>query len=197
VLGERALSPSAIAIEGLIMARVTSLSWGLALAGLAMAAPALSKTQPLASAPPPKIFQDVVQCRSITDAAQRLACFDQSVGVLATAQSNRDLYVADKDAMREARRGLFGFSVPKLRIFADDDMEKDVDSIETTVTSVSQAQRGYVFTLKDGARWGQTDGAYMDKPKSGSTIKIKRASLGSFFCAVGGHVGFRCERLNQ
>lgn len=179
------------------MAHVSTLSWAVVLAGLALSAPAAAKTQPLAAAPPPKIFQDVVQCRSIADAEQRLACFDRSVGTLATAQANRDLYVADKDAMREARRGLFGFSVPKLRIFADDDMEKDVDSIEAIVTSASLAQRGYIFTLKDGARWAQTDGAYMDKPKSGSTIKIKRASLGSFFCAVGGHVGFRCERLNQ
>ena len=180
-----------------MMARFSNYGAGLALAGLAIASPSFAKTQPLASAPPPKIFNDVVQCRSITDAAQRLACFDRSVGALATAQANRDLYVADKDAMREARRGLFGFSVPKLRIFGDDDMEKDVDQIETTITAAVQGQRGYVFTLKDGARWAQTDGAYMDRPKAGSTIKIKRASLGSYFCAVGGHTGFRCERINS
>lgn len=179
------------------MARLSKLYIGLALTGLAAASPSLAKTQPLASAPPPKIFNDVVQCRAIADAAQRLACFDQSVGALATAQQNRDLYVADKDAMREARRGLFGFSVPKLRIFGDDDMEKDVDQIETTVAGVSAGQRGFIFTLKDGARWAQTDGAYMDRPKAGSTIKIKRGALGSYFGSVNGKVGFRIERLNN
>ncbi len=179
------------------MARFSKMSWALALAGLAITGPAVARTQPLASAPAPKIFSDVVQCRSITDAAQRLACFDRSVDALATAQANRDLYVADKDAMREARRGLFGFSVPKLRIFGDDDMEKDVNQIETTVAGISSGQRGYIFTLKDGARWAQTDGAYMDRPKVGAKIKIKRAALGSYFGSVNGNVGFRVERLNN
>jgi len=179
------------------MARLSKLNLGFALAGLAIASPSLAKTQPLASAPPPKIFNDVVQCRSIADSAQRLACFDRSVDALATAQANRDLYVADKDAMREARKGLFGFSVPKLRIFGDDDMAKDVDQIETTVSGVAQGAHGYVFTLKDGARWAQTDSAYMDRPKAGATIKIKRAALGSYFGSVNGNVGFRIERLNN
>ena len=178
------------------MARLFNRKLALAMAGLALASPTFAKTQPLATAPPPKIFQDVIQCRSIADNAARLACFDRSVGTLATAQANRDLYVADKDAVREARRGLFGFNLPKMRIFADDDMEKDVDQIETTITAAVQGPRGYIFTLKDGARWAQTDGAYMDRPKSGSTIKIKRGAIGSYFGSINGKVGFRIERLN-
>ena len=181
---------------GWIMARFALVFGGLAITALALAGPASSKTQPLASAPPPKIFQDVVQCRAIADSAQRLACFDRSVGALAAAQANRDLYVADKDAMREARRGLFGFNLPKMRIFADDDMEKDVDSIESTIAAAVESQRGYIFTLKDGARWKQTDGGYMDKPKLGATIRIKRAALGSFFGSINGKPGFRIERVN-
>jgi hypothetical protein len=179
-----------------MMARFSKALCGAAMVGLVMAVPASSKTQPLASAPPPKIFQDVVQCRSIADAAQRLACFDRSVGALAAAQASRDLYVADKDAMREARRGLFGFNLPKLRIFGDDDMEKDVDQIESTITAAVPGQKGYIFTLKDGARWMQTDSAYMDRPKAGAKIKIKRAMFGSYFGSINGNVGFRIERLN-
>lgn len=178
------------------MVRFPILLSGLAITALAIAAPASAQKQPLASAPPPKIFQDVVGCRAITDAAQRLACFDSSVGALAVAQQNRDLYVADKDAIREARRGLFGFNLPKMRIFADDDMEKEVDSIESTITAFNEGQRGYVFTLKDGARWRQTDGAYMDRPKVGAAIRIRRAALGSFFGTIAGKGGFRIERVN-
>lgn len=178
------------------MARLLMVFGGLALAGLALAGPAASKPQPLAAAPPPKIFTDVVQCRTITDAAERLACFDRSVGTLAAAQESKDLYVADKDAMREARRGLFGFNLPKLRIFSDDDMEKDVDSIETTIVAAVPGQKGYIFTLKDGARWMQTDGAYMDKPKAGAKIRIKRASLGSYFGTIENNPGVRVERIN-
>jgi len=179
------------------MARFSMLFGGLAIAGLVMAMPASSKTQPLASAPPPKIFLDVVQCRAITDAAERLACFDRSVGALASAQASKDLYVADKDAMREARRGLFGFSLPKLRIFGDEDMEKEVDSIDSTITAAVPGAQGYIFTLADGARWKQTDGAYMDKPKAGAKIRIKRAAMGSFFGTVEKNPGVRVERLNN
>jgi hypothetical protein len=183
--------------EGSIMARLKLAITGLALAGLVCTVPASSKTQPLAAAPPPKIFQDMVQCRAIADNAQRLACFDRSVGALATAQANRDLYIADKDAVREARRGLFGLSLPKLRIFGDEDMEKDVDHIDAVIAAASAGQKGYVFTLADGARWAQTDGAYMDKPKAGATIRIRRAALGSYFGSISGKPGFRIERINN
>ena len=164
-----------------MMARFSKALWGAAIVGLAMAVPASSKTQPLAAAPPPKIFQDVVQCRAIADAAQRLACFDRSVGALATAQANKDVYVADKDAIREARRGLFGFSLPKMKIFGDDDMGEDVDQIETTIAGVGQGQKGYIFTLKDGARWMQTDGAYMDKPEDRRDDPHQARRVGQLF----------------
>jgi len=178
------------------MMRLSYVCSGLAICALAMSAPAMSKTQPLAAAPPPKIFIDVVQCRAITDPAQRLACFDRSVGTLATAQASKELYVADKEAMREARRGLFGLNLPKMRIFADDDMEKDVSAIESTIAAFNESQKGYVFTLKDGARWRQTDGIYMDRPKVGAPIRIKRAALGSYFGTINGKGGFRIERVN-
>jgi hypothetical protein len=169
----------------------------LAVVGMALAGPVAAKTQPLAAAPPPKIFVDVIQCRTITDNAERLACFDRSVGTLATAQANKEVYVADKEAMREARKGLFGFNLPNLKIFSDDDMEKDVSSIESTIVAAVPSQKGYIFTLKDGARWMQTDGAYMDRPKAGSTIVIKRAALGSYFGSINKNPGVRIERLNN
>lgn len=170
---------------------------GLALAGLALAGPVAAKTQPLTAAPPPKIFTDVIQCRTITDNAERLACFDRSVGTLAAAQANKEVYVADKEAMREARKGLFGFNLPNMKIFSDDDMEQDVDQIESTITAAIESRKGYIFVLKDGARWMQTDGAYIDKPKPGTKILIKRAALGSYFGRVGNNPGVRVERLNN
>lgn len=177
------------------MARVMTIA--LALAGIALAGPVAAQTQPLAAAPPPKIFTDVLECRTITDNAERLACFDRSVGSLAAAQASKDLYIADKDAIREARKGLFGFNLPKMRFFSDDDMEKDVNSIESTIVAAVPGAKGYIFTLKDGARWMQTDGAYMDRPKPGSTIKIKRAALGSYFGEINKNPGVRVERLNN
>ena len=167
-----------------------------ALLAVPTAAAAQDKTG-LSGAPTPKIFNDVLECRKIADGQARLACFDKSVGTLATAQQNKDLYVADKAAVQEARKGLFGFSLPKVKLFGDDDMAAEVKSIETTIKAVSQGQKGYVFTLEDGARWAQMDGAYMDRPKAGSKIRIRRAALGSYMGSIEGRVGFRIERLNN
>jgi hypothetical protein len=167
----------------------------IALLSAASAASAQDKT--LASAPPPKIFTDVVDCRTISDSTQRLACFDRTVSALAAASQNKDVFVADKAAIREARRGLFGFSLPKMRIFADDDMSQDVDSIESTIAAVGTGQRGFIFTLEDGARWAQTDKQYMDRPKIGAKIRIRRALMGSFMGRIENKSGFRIERLNS
>ena len=176
------------------MVRVHGLA---AAAALAIAAPAAAQDKSIGNAPPPKIFTDVLECRGITDAQARLACFDRSVGALAQAQQRKDVFVADKEAIREARRGLFGFSLPRVRIFGDDDMAEEVKSIETTIKAVSSGQKGYIFTLADGARWMQTDGAYMDRPKVGSKIRIRRAVLGSYMASIDGRVGFRIERLSN
>ena len=164
---------------------------------LAQAPAAAQDKTGLSTAQTPKIFNDVLQCRTITDAQARLTCFDQTVGTLAQAQQNKDLYVADKQAVQEARRGLFGFSLPKVKLFGDDDMAEEVKSIETTIKAVTQGQKGYIFTLEDGARWAQQDGAYMDRPKVGSKIRIRRAALGSYMGSIDGRVGFRIERLNN
>lgn len=182
---------------GWVMARFLTAFGGLVLASAIMGSPVAAQSQPLASAPAPKIFTDVTQCRTIADNAERLACFDRSVGTLATAQANKEVYVADKEAMREARKGLFGFNLPKVKLFGDDDMDKDVNEIETTIVAAVQGQKGYIFTLKDGARWMQTDGAYMDRPKAGATIRIKRAALGSYFGSINKNPGVRVERLNN
>ena len=175
------------------MSRVAhQLAW-IAVLGLAVAGPARAQKMPKTETP--KLFEEVVNCRTIQDSAQRLACYDRSVAALETAQKSNELYVADKAAMKEARRGLFGFSLPKMKIFGDEDLG-DLDELETTIAGVSTGQRGYIITLPDGARWMQTDKKYMDRPKVGAKIKIKKAVLGSFMASINNKPGFRVERIN-
>jgi hypothetical protein len=175
------------------MVRVAhSLVW-LGAIGLVAAVPASAQKMPKTSTP--KIFENVVQCRSIQDSAERLACYDRGVAALDTAQKSNELYVADKAAMKEARRGLFGFALPNLKIFGDEDLG-DLDQLETTIAGVSSGQRGYVIVLPDGARWAQTDKRYMDRPKVGAKVKIQKAVLGSYMASINGKPGFRVERIN-
>jgi hypothetical protein len=175
------------------MSRVARSLIGIAILGLVAAVPASAQKMPKTTTP--KLFEDVVHCRSIQDPTERLACYDRAVGALDTAQKSSELYVADKAAMKEARKGLFGFSLPKMKIFGDEDLG-DLDQLESTIAGVSSGQRGLIFTLPDGARWAQTDKRYMDTPKVGAKIKIKRAMLGSYMASINGKSGFRVERIN-
>ena len=175
------------------MSRVARSLIGVAVLGL-IAVPASARDMPKTATP--KLFQRVIDCRAIQDNAQRLACYDAGVAALDTAQKSNELYVADKEAMKEARKGLFGFSLPNVKIFGNEDLG-DLHELETTIAGISSGQRGYIFTLPDGARWAQTDKKYMDTPKVGSKILIKKAAMGSYMASINKKPGFRVERLPQ
>lgn len=169
----------------------------VALAALSALAPAAAKSKDEPA--PPAIYQSVIDCRSIADAAARLACFDSAVSAMASAREDKELVVMDRTAVREARRGLFGFTLPKLKLFGggDDDDEEDVKEIETTIAGMRSAADGFpIFTLADGARWKQTDGriAY---PKAGTAIRIRRAALGSYMAQIDKRAGIRVMRMGN
>jgi hypothetical protein len=146
------------------------------------------------NAPPPPVFQAVLDCKAVADATARLACYDRTVDSMATATSNRDLVIADRSTMKEARRGLFGLGLPKLKLFGGDESE-DVTEIESTIAGFRSASDGFlVFTLADGARWKQTDGK-SQYPKAGDKIRIRKAALGSFMANINDKVGFRVIRV--
>lgn len=173
-------------------------SFGIGLLmALAAATPALAKDKGEKIAPPP-VYQAVVDCREIADPAQRLACFDRTVGVMASATAEKDLVVLDRATMRETRKGLFGFSLPKLKLFGggDEDARDEIQEIESVIAGLRSASDGYpIFVLEDGGNWKQTEGRNVF-PKVGDPIKIKRASLGSYMANVKNKAGVRVMRLN-
>lgn len=171
--------------------------FAIAAALLALAAtPTLAKDKP--GDPPPPVYQAVVDCRGISDATQRLACFDRTVGVMASATAQKDLVVLDRAAMRETRKGLFGFSLPSLKLFGggdDDGDEEQVTEIESTIAGIRNAVDGKpIFTIADGAKWKQTEARDVF-PEVGQSIRIKKAALGSYMANVNGRRAVRVMRL--
>ncbi len=173
-------------------------SFGIGLVvALTVAVPAFAKDEDEKIAPPP-VYQAVVDCREIADPTQRLACFDRTVGVMASATAEKDLVVLDRATMRETRKGLFGFSLPKLKLFGggDEDERDEVQEIESSIAALRSAKDGYpIFVLEDGGNWKQTEGRNVF-PKVGDPIRIKRASLGSYMANVNKKAGVRVMRLN-
>lgn len=163
-------------------------AFAIAAAALVAAPFPLAAQDRVTPTPAPEVFTKLVDCRTIADAAQRLACYDGAVTALAAAQQAKEISIVSKEDVREARRGLFGFSLPRIKLFGgDDDKEVEADEVKelaTSITRVSQGQSGVVLTLAEGGVWEQTDGRFVGYPKAGDTITITRASLGSYMAKL-------------
>lgn len=144
---------------------------------------------------PPATYQAVLDCQKLSDPATRLACFDKSVRVMAESTQKKDVVVIDRATIRETKRGLFGISLPKIKMFGGND-DVEVNQIESSIASAHAAKDGFsVFVLADGSRWKQTEGRFT-YPKPGQKIVVKRAALGGFMANVNDQPGIRVIRLS-
>lgn len=169
---------------------------GSVIAVTLLVSPGAAKKPP--EGPPPQQVNDLLACRSIADNAERLACYDKNVATISDAVAKRDLVVFDRESVKKTKRGLFGFSIPNLGIFGDDDDAVEIKQIEGTIASYSfNADGGYVFRLADGTRWSQMDGKPVAFPPSnGDKVVIKKGTLGSYFLSFGGQPGVKVKRIS-
>lgn len=176
---------------------VTAAAACLAMPGMAIGA--------AAPAPAP-IVEAVIACRDIADATARLACFDSSVAKLGSSQTSGDLVVVDREQIKQARRSLFGLTLPQLSLFGPRGggkpggapADSELQQIVGTVRAVSQnAEGGWIVVLEDGARWEQTDSTSLGRfPKVGSTVLIKKAAFSSYKMQIDHGVFIQARRLN-
>lgn len=145
-------------------------------------------------------FDRVIQCRSVADPQQRLACFEREVDALQQAETRKEVVIVDQKQIRAAKRSLFGIQLPRIAIF-DGDKERDeaeAAELETTITSFGRSGEGGVtFTTAEGARWTQSDSrTILDGVKPGSKVTLRRAAFGSYFAKLEGRPSFRAKRVN-
>jgi len=149
------------------------------------------KTSPLVGA--------LQACRAMADPTQRLACYDKEAGALLDATQKGDVAVVDKSEVRQARKSLFGFSVPKIPFFSGDDTADAVsDTLETTIKSASGIGYGkYRIVIAEGDAVWETTETYstMHDPRAGDKIVIKRGSLGSYLLRIGSNRGVKGKRV--
>ena len=163
------------------------------LAGISLAAGAAHAREE--EKPRAKLLQQAVDCAAIAADAQRLACYDRTVAALGKAEEAKEIIVTDREQMRQARRSLFGFQLPSLKIFGGGD-DEELNKIETTISSVSRTYDGSLsLTVADGARWTQTDSrAIVGRIKPGDKVTISRGAMGSYFASIPGRPAFKVQR---
>ncbi len=145
---------------------------------------------------PPAVLQKIADCRTVAGDAARLACYDAAAAALGEATAKEDIVVLDREAVRETRKGLFGFTLPRLPFFGGDQGDKrakgdvareeinEIDGVAAAVRAVGYRQ--FRIVLEDGAVWATTEAISVDIPRVGSKIHIKRAALGSYLLKVDG-----------
>ena len=159
-------------------------------------APSQLRAQDIPAQRVPEQLSSTFACQTIQSDEERLACYDERVALLEAAALNKDVVVADKETLRETKRGLFGFSLPKIDLFSNDGSDQDFAEIESTIQSARKIGYGYwLMELETGARWEQVDGKLVLSPKTGQKVKIRRGSLGTYFARVNGQPGVRVRRV--
>ena len=165
-----------------------------AVCGLLAAGPA-SARKPVETGTPAQI-KALLACRAMADPAQRLSCFDRETAGIDRALASKDLVVVDKQKASEARRSLFGFSVPSFgSLFGGD--EDEISQIDSTVASARRnVEGGWTVTLADGSVWSQTDDTPVAlAPRKGDKITVRRRALGSYTLAIGKQPGVKVRRV--
>ncbi len=153
----------------------------------------------------PAALSRLLACRTISDTAARLACFDTQVGALDQAERRRELVVVDRSQIKKARRSLFGLELPDFSLFGGADKtekgsveEEGISRIETTIAQASQGPTGrWTIVVQGGARWLQIDSRDLaSPPRAGMSIVIRRATMGSYLASIDKQISIRVRRIN-
>ena len=141
----------------------------------------------------------LASCRAISESARRLACFDAAAASLLKAREAGDVQVVNRTELREVRRNLFGFSLPRLPFFKGDRSQEEADDrLETRITSWRPIGYGkYRIVVDGGAVWETTEASdAVDPPAQGQPLSIRKGALGSYVLRINNQRGLRGRRIS-
>lgn len=173
-----------------------------ALTRLLLAAPALLafSTAGSAQTPPSRHLGAIGACRSITDDAARLKCFDREAAALVAASQNGQISIVDRGDVRAVRRSLFGFSLPRLGLF-DRENEAEQDEVKEVMSEVVRAVsigggKFRVVIADQKAVWETTEATVTGLlPRPGDKVHIKKGALGGYFIRLGSQTWVKGRRV--
>lgn len=144
----------------------------------------------------PEALSALRACRAVTDDQTRLACFDRTARALDEGEARGELVVADRSALQDARRRLFGLDAGAIGLLDRLGGQGEIEAIDATLARAYQAPRGeWVFELADGSVWRQIDAEPLTaRPTPGAPVRVRRAAMGSYFINVAGARALRARR---
>lgn len=138
----------------------------------------------------------MLACRAVSDAAQRLACFDREVARLSSALAAGDLVTLDREAIKKERRSLFGLPLPRIGLFGGDETPEQRELEATIVSAREIGNSRWRFALSTGANWETTESlGRQSDPRTNDRVKIKRGALGNYMMTIEGGPPRRVKRV--
>ncbi len=170
---------------------------------LAGAAALLASTTPASAQVNEGVVLNIMrECAKIDDPTARLACYDNNIRSAGAAPRN---VPGSSPAPRgggapvSANSGVSGFGGETVR--TPDRFQApagEASEINARVASVQQREPGvYLIQLEDGAQWLFSDSVSTSFgiPSRGDTVRIQRASLGSFLMRIDQQAPVRVRRI--
>jgi hypothetical protein len=140
-------------------------------------------------------YQALMNCRSIADTTERLACYDSKAAALERAEKTGDVVIADREQLRETSKGLFGFGALKLPIIGTRSNLETPEQIEAKITGLRSLGYGkWEMTLDNGMHWRTSEPGSND-PAIGDPVVIRSGAFTNFFIRVRGARGVRGLRV--
>jgi hypothetical protein len=130
----------------------------------------------------------VQDCAGVTDSTARLACYDQ-LAVDVNAAPSTFMVPIDRERVQTLQRESFGFNLPSLsRLLPDFSSHDDdnnapaeVESLQLQVDRVINRPDGtHRFVMNNGQTWVQVEAQRANNVRTGDTVTVRRAMLGSF-----------------
>jgi hypothetical protein len=145
----------------------------------------------LAADPATDPFAELMVCRTMPDAEQKAACYDQAVDNLQTARKERKIIAVTAGEVAELERDAFGFSMPSLPKIILPKLGGSGIELKAVVLHVVEAHKRpngmWRFVLDNGQVWIQTEKRKIYPPrKKPFDLQIKKGSLGSYLMQING-----------
>lgn len=184
--------PASAPASGHMFVRALALCMAFAFALIAIApAPLKAQDDPAQNS---DYLDALRQCRQIEEGDARLACYDLEVNKVIAASEKGDVQIVKKEEVEKTRRGLFGFTMPKIGLFASKGDELNL--LKSKITRVRAIRRGWILTIEEGSVWRlDRVPARLRTPKVGDPIVFKKAALGSYFVRIDGQIGVKGKRI--
>lgn len=140
-------------------------------------------------------MQRLFECKLITERDARVDCYDAAMESFGAAERQGSIVVVERERVLEARRAVFGFSLPIFPGLPGGEAEA-LNEVETTLDRATyMAGSGWTFHLADGSTWRQIDTTPLQfRARSGLPIKVRRAAMGSYFLKVADYPAVRAKR---